>query len=215
MTATGERSLGGASPGTADDPAYREMLTAMHRNSSRMRWHLPDAEFRLERDRLTWTLDGQTQSWLLNEIRSIRLEAGEQAGAGTKWSARIVFRDWSWIDVMSLTPDVKRDPGRERAYRRFVEELHRRLKRHGSPDLALGHGDPSARRTIVLCALIAIGLIIVGVPFVALFILGEPAVLLTMLAGVLLIWPFANAWGQNAPGEYALDALPQEKLPPT
>lgn len=173
-------------------------------------WSNPNHGVRLTDDRIAWTIDDNRQDAHFSRIVEVRLQTGGNA-QDLIAMCKITFVDGYVLTVYNGSAMGLPDNAQAALYRDFVRDLHRRLvASKARVDYIAGFSE--GRYHIVLPASIALGLIVVALPFVLVLITGEIKVLFALIAGAWLFWPMYKMVQANKPQTYDPTHLPSELL---
>lgn len=173
----------------------------------------PNRGVSLTDERISWVLEGAADSAPYNNVASVHLQTGGDWRNAVSHCA-ITFADRHVLTVTNATATGVSDDDSSRVYRDFVFDLHARLvssKTERTVRYLAGY--QGARYAIMLGCTMILGGIFVILPLLLLIRLGRFEILLTLFAGVGLMWPLVKMISNNMPRDYSPKALPNELLP--
>jgi hypothetical protein len=170
-------------------------------------------QFELRDDGLWWSASGKSGVWPYRKIAAVRLSYKPVSMQSRRFRAdiedtmgeRVTLYSTTWHTIALMSPQ-------DEDYRGFIVELHRRLAEQ-KPDVVLVRGINPKIYYVGLVLMALIGLAIAGLIVRGLLVGQFVAVLFLVGFGALFGWQIGGFLRRNAPGRYALDALPPDLLP--
>ena len=170
-------------------------------------------QFELRDEGWWWSASGKSGIWPYRKIAAVRLSYKPVSMQSRRFRAdiedtmgeRVTLYSTTWHTIALMSPQ-------DDDYRAFIVEFHRRLAEH-KPDVVLVRGVNPKLYYLGLGLMALIGLAIAGLIVRGLLVGQFTAVLFLAGFGVLFGWQIGGFLRRNAPGRYALDALPPDLLP--
>ena len=177
------------------------------------RLRFSDSGVQVGADALAVMRDGEFVRIPFAEIRSVQLSLASTGRSGMIGQCAISRASGERVIVSTSRPSGLADPSKEGIYRRFIEAFHSRLVDSGAAThIGFSQGFTAARRTVLLVALIAGGILFIGGPLFAFALSQQPKALIALVIGAVLLIPFVRIYNTNAPRNY-LPTNPPDLLP--
>jgi hypothetical protein len=172
-----------------------------------------DSGVLVDADALRVMRDGTMVSVPFAEIRSVRLSLASTGRSGMVGMCAIELASGQRFVISTIQPSGLADPSKEGIYRRFIEAFHARLVDSGAAShIGFSQGFTAARRTVLLVALIAGGILFIGGPLFAFALSQQPKALIALVIGAALLIPFVRIYNTNVPRNYS-PTNPPDLLP--
>jgi hypothetical protein len=165
----------------------------------------------LTAERIDWRFDGQNDGAPYTSIRSVHLQSGGDMRNPLSL-CRITFADGHALLVTDANEHGTADPERRGIYRNFIYDLHARLVALPKGFISFTSGYHGARYPIIIACAVAIGLVCVAGPIVAMFVMGSLWPITALVAGAGLYWPLMKIIEKNTPRSYDPRYPPAELL---
>lgn len=166
--------------------------------------------FELRDDGLVWSMFGRSGVWPYDKIAAIVLSYRPNAMQPGRFRTDIQNADGKWLKIYSTSWQTSALMQRQdRAYRAFIDELHRRLPAATKLTGGVSRAAYAAGLSIVALVLVALAaLAIRGL------VVGQFAGVLFMVGfGALFTWKVGGFFRRNRPLTYTADQLPENLLP--
>jgi hypothetical protein len=164
----------------------------------------------LTADRIEWTFDGRNDGAPFANVRSVHLQTGGDPKNPLN-TCMVTFADGYQLYVTN--GDAWGTLGGEEqhhAFRNFVLDLHARLAASGHAHFSAGY--QGFRYPLLIACGVALGLLGVVLPIVAIFVKGSLWPIIPLIGGIGLYWPLVTSIEKNAPRTYDSRHPPQELL---
>jgi hypothetical protein len=173
----------------------------------------PNRGVTLTADGLAWTFAGKADGAPFKNIATVNLQSGGSWHAPLNL-CEVIFADRYKLIVTNGDALGFKSAEQSARYRDFVHDLHARLAAHAAtrtgPPIAFTAGYPAGRYALLMVLAVAMGLITIGVPLVALLFTGEVRPFMLLIVGAFFIWPLKRMMANNAPRAYDPAKLPKE-----
>ena len=192
----------------------REYTLCYREDEVRVFRRMDDRPILLDENGLQWSRpNSPKQRATFQDIVRIRLVVGSGGEDGSIGSCVIHFRKGRILTVMGGNNWGVFDPEKAEIYRRFVHDLHRRLRAEDSSRIEFLAGQTEGSRGFALAAIIIAALFFVVLPLGLFVATGEPECLFIVLAGFGFAFPLFRQFKANTPRNYSPGNIPAELLP--
>jgi hypothetical protein len=164
----------------------------------------------LTAERIEWTLDGRDDGAPFSNVRSVHLQTGGDPKDPLN-TCMMTFADSYQLYVTN--GDAWGTLGGDEqlhAFRSFVLDLHARLAASGHTRFTAGY--QGFRYPLLIACGVALGLLGVVLPIVAIFVKGSLWPIIPLIGGIGLYWPLVTSIEKNAPRAYDPRHPPHELL---
>ncbi|MEO6012013.1 MAG: hypothetical protein ABIQ30_00295 [Devosia sp.] len=167
-------------------------------------WRFKDHGVTVEDDSLSLVVGGQWLRIPFDRILSVTLSSNAIPRSGTIGQCTIQLVSGRRYVVGNGNDQGLADGRYDGPYRRFVDDLHKRLIANGAAGtIRFTSGYSEARRAFLIAALVVSIAFFVVLPLILLLIVRDLKILGVLAAGAAFVWPVMRVAGANRPGLYS------------